>query len=497
MWNWGEIALDTRPPIWYKRGMDSAQALRSDELAGSALAGWVCAAPEPGAGKLCPACPLKAEWSELRRQAGFYRSMHERACQREKALERKVEELEAKVRLREQELFGRKSERSQGLANAQGALARTDGPGRPRGHRRGTPGHGRKSYAHLPVQEEWIDLPKKECVCERCGLPFVANGDSADSEQVAVEVRAYRRRFRRRRYRRTCQCPRLPAIVVAPPPPKLIPKGRCDVSVWVKVLLDKYLFARPTGRLLADLATAGLGLAAGTVTDGLRRIAPVFEPVMDGIVARHLSETQWHADETGWRVFEPLDGKEGAGWWLWVFLSASAAVYVLDPSRSARVPEAFFAGVEGGFLVVDRFAAYKALTGVKAGKLLLAFCWQHVRRDFLDIARSWPVHETWGMSWVAAIGELVHLNHVRLDVLDSCFAAKRNRRCRRVRPARRGCAPDRRGDGRTPRRRTRPQRPPPPPLAHRLPRCLRRARRPGAARRGGLPPLEPLGGPPP
>jgi transposase len=365
---------------------------------------------------------VKAEWFELRQQAGHYRSLHERACEREKALLRRVDELEAKLRLRERELFGRKSERSPGLATSQGALAVATAPRNPRGHRRGTPGHGRKSYAHLPVEEEWIDLPAGKRLCDRCGLPFVANGDSENSTQVAIRVRAYVRCFRRRRYRPGCQCPHLPAVIVAPPPPKLIPKGLYDVSVWVTVLLDKYAFLRPTGRLVADLGTAGLGLSPGTVTDGLRRLAPLFEPLMDGLVARNLEEKQWHADETRWRVFEPVEGKVGSGWWLWVFRSASAVVFVLDRSRSARVPEAHFQGVEGGILIVDRYAAYKALSVVKLGKVLLAFCWQHVRRDFLEVARDWPAHEAWGFEWVDAIGELVHLNRLRLEVLDDAAA---------------------------------------------------------------------------
>ena len=59
-------------------------------------------------------------------------------------------------------------------------------------------------------------------------------------------------------------------------PPKLIPRGLYGVSVWVTVLLDKYGFLRPTGRPVEDLATQGLELSAGTVTDGLRRLAPLF-----------------------------------------------------------------------------------------------------------------------------------------------------------------------------------------------------------------------------
>jgi hypothetical protein len=46
-------------------------------------------------------------------------------------------------------------------------------------------------------------------------------------------------------------------VVTAPPPPRLVPKSRLGVSIWVTVLLDKYLFYRPTYRLLADLVHSG------------------------------------------------------------------------------------------------------------------------------------------------------------------------------------------------------------------------------------------------
>ena len=130
-----------------------------------------------------------------------------------------------------------------------------------------------------------------------------------------------------------------------------------------------------------------------------------------------------HADETGWRVFVPLEGKVGHNWKLWSFESSSAVALVLHPTREARVPEEFFEGVEAGVLVVDRFSSYKAMLHVKEGRILLAFCWVHVRRDFLGVAKDWSGSlEEWGHSWVKAIGELFHLNKLRLKAPPKQFA---------------------------------------------------------------------------
>ena len=188
-----------------------------------------------------------------------------------------------------------------------------------------------------------------------------------------------------------------PGIVTAPPPAKVIPKSILGVSVWVTVLLDKFLFYRPTYRLLEDLRTQGLDLSQGTLTDGLQRLLPLFEPLYDRLVEHSQQQTLWHADETRWLVFATCEGKVGYRWYLWVFHAADVVVFVLSPGRSHEVPEEHFGPVEEGILVVDRYAAYPAMAQVKDGTIVLAFCWAHVRRDFLAVARSWPDQEAVGV----------------------------------------------------------------------------------------------------
>ena len=60
----------------------------------------------------------------------------------------------------------------------------------------------------------------------------------------------------------------MPGLVAAPTAPRLIPK--CDqgvsVSVWVEVLLGKFLHSIPTNRLCADLQSLGAPIAPGTAT---------------------------------------------------------------------------------------------------------------------------------------------------------------------------------------------------------------------------------------
>jgi transposase len=350
--------------------------------------------------------------------------MHRQALQREAQLQAEVDRLQALLRLREQQLFGRKTETGAATEpTVPPANPGTPPPRRKRGQQRGRKGPKRRDHSHLPAVVEDHELPPEQGRCSRCGQPFDDFPGTDDAIILEVDVRAHRRVIRRRRYRPTCSCAAHPGIVVAPPPPRLIPKSILGISIWVNVLLDKYLFYRPTSRLLADWATQGLDLSLGSITDGLKRLAPLFEPVYEALVRHSQGQTLWHADETRWLVFEVIEGKGGYRWYLWVFHSTEVVVFVLAAGRSHDVPQEHFGPVQGrGILVVDRYKAYQAIDKVQSGRIVLAFCWAHVRRDFLTVARSWPDQETWAWDWVAQIGRLYHLNDERLKVRQDASA---------------------------------------------------------------------------
>jgi transposase len=239
--------------------------------------------------------------------------MHDRAVQREALLQQEIEQLRAQLRLRAQPLFGRKTEAGTTVALTPLAPHPAATPRR-RGQQPGRPGPRRRDPSHLPAVVEEHELPAAQCRCQRCGRPFAPVGGTADSTILEVEVRAPRRVLRRHRYRPMCTGGAHPGVVTAPPAPRVIPKSGLGVSVWVTVLLDKYLSYRPTYRLLADLRTQGLDLALGTVTDGLQRLVPLFEPVYEALAARSRRPPWWHGDETRWQVFATVEGQVGFRW---------------------------------------------------------------------------------------------------------------------------------------------------------------------------------------
>ena len=353
---------------------------------------------------------LRRENAELRQQVGYWKAQHSRAVERAEQQGAEIERLGGEIRKLQDQLFGRKSEASSCRDRSNHLEGEDEQPAssRPlkRGQRQNQPGPSRRDYSHLPVIEEPpLELPLEQRVCPQCAAPLVPSG-TEDSDQIEIEVRAYRRKLRRRRYQRTCSCLKPPRTVTAPPAPKLIPKGLLGVSVWVEILLDKFASYRPTERLLAQWRLSGLDVAAGTVAGGLERLEPLFQPLYDSLLKRNSAAAFAQADETRWMVFVVKEGKTGYRWWLWVFLGEDTVVFRLDPTRSHDVPEGHFPADANVVLMVDRYSAYKAMAQVKLGNAVLVFCWAHVRRDFVKVGKGWPEHKAWALAWLRRIYEL-------------------------------------------------------------------------------------------
>ncbi|MBK7750570.1 MAG: transposase [Candidatus Obscuribacter sp.] len=175
-------------------------------------------------------------------------------------------------------------------------------------------------------------------------------------------------------------------------------------------MLGKYLFGVPTNRIQKALSLKELNLPLGTLNYGFKRIdgllTSLYEQMQDHAKAADL----WNADETSWRIMDAENRK----FWLWVIASSDAAVYIMDQSRSAKVPKQFFED-SSGILVSDRFSAYKSLKEL----IKTAWCWVHVRRDFLAVFKGVKKHKTWAARWLQRIGKLFAVNHKRFKLFEA------------------------------------------------------------------------------
>jgi transposase len=360
---------------------------------------------------------LRQQVHQLRTDVGYWKCMHARAVERNTVLQAELDQANAEIRQLKADRFGRRSEK-QSASDRSNQLEDSQAPATRKKRRGQQPGRSapkRRDYSHLPVREEHVDLPDNAKVCDCCGKPFADLGHRDESEQIEIETTVFRRVIRRKRYRRTCDCWRQRRTITAPLPPKLLPQSLYGTSLWIHLLVEKFHLQRPTQRTIEQLRMLGLNLAPGTIADGLRRIEPQLTPIYEAFRAHHLESAYFHADETRWRVFVEKAGKIGHCWWLWLFAGEDSVIYVLDPSRSHVVPEAHFPDKAQGVLMVDRYSGYKAMQQVKDGTFALAFCWAHVRRDFVRVGKGYAELKPWALAWLGRIRELYRLHRQRLQ----------------------------------------------------------------------------------
>ena len=398
----------------------------------------------PVSGRIAEATPFSQRYLLITRQeqiaqrcrTSFLEAQHARANKTIDALRAELLLKDALIKDLQNRLFGQKTEKntSQGSESSQGSPSK-----KPRGQQPENPVPPRTPRPNLTVVGKIVDLPEGDKQCPTCGLPH-RRREALDetSDVIEVPVNAHIRRYHRLAYvpNESCHCPGLPAIIIAPPPPRLLPRSPYGVSFWVGITLGKYHYGQPVNRLLEDLRDQSLPISAGTVAGGLRAIAPLFEPIMEALYCRQMTEKVFHNDETRWPVFVLVEGKRGRRWVLWVSRSRSVVYYNIDPSRSAAVPGAHFVGMLHDVIIIvcDRYSAYKKLARL-SGRILLAFCWAHVRRDFLDAGRGMPELQAWALEWKERIATLYHLNALRLEhwqpdlPLDQQSAKFQSRQC--------------------------------------------------------------------
>jgi transposase len=284
-------------------------------------------------------------------------------------------------------------------------------PKRARGRQPGSQGHGRNQRDHLEPIDCTHDFSPENRVCPKCGLPYKNIGEKV-SEQIHTEYKLVRFVHRRMKIRKSCKCPGVKLIKTAPGPDQLFKGSLFSIETWSHVIFDKYHLQRPGNRVLQWLASFGLDdLSLGTITNGLKRLHKnkVFKPLVDEIRSRVTASKHQQKDETGWKVFQEMEGKKGYAWWLWVTLGNDCCFFEIDPSRSKEVAKRTI-GAHSIVLSSDRLSSYHNL----GPNVINAWCWAHIRRALLALA-SFHGLASLSKSWVKKVDKLYHLNNKRLS----------------------------------------------------------------------------------
>jgi transposase len=381
--------------------------------------------------------------------------MHERAVQREqqwkqKALAaeqiikqllvllgycvQKIGALTRQLAWVNKQLFASKSEKSESTrsttrapegtppASGSGAESTEEQPTasgkRKRGQQPGAKGPKRRRRLKLQVEIVHHTIPESERTCQICHKIRPDTGLTEESERIEWEVRLKRYRDVRHIYGASCDCAGCRGMVTAPKPAKLIPKGLFGISFWREVLLKKFDLLQPLQRTIREVQGLDLEVSPGTLDGGLQKIQPMLQPLAGQFVLHVREGSYWHMDETRYPMFllvkgEDQDqGKPRRKWWVWVVVGLDATAFLLEPTRSAQVPESFFPKGTEGILNVDRFKSYFGLLGPD-WKIKLAYCWSHQRRDFVNLGEGSRRFKAWSQQWIELINQLFAANRKR------------------------------------------------------------------------------------
>jgi transposase len=243
--------------------------------------------------------------------------------------------------------------------------------------------------AHLPRIEQVLAPEATACPC--CQSPLVEIGCDA-AERLDV-IPAQFRVLVTRRPKLACRaCPGV--VLQVPAPARLIEGGVPTEATVAHVLVSRYADHLPLYRQAQILARQGIEIGREILADWAGAGALEITPVVQRMHEILLASPRVFADETTMPVLDPGRGKtkKGFAWALarddrpWGGTDPPAVVFRYAPGRGAEHAKALLAGYQG-IVQCDGYGAYKALAASDTG-ITLAFCWSHVRREFIELAKG-------------------------------------------------------------------------------------------------------------
>ena len=273
--------------------------------------------------------------------------------------------------------------------------------------RRSEKSGGRRIPEDMPKKTVIHELPEEQRRCPICGLAlkrtaFTQDGGTVIEMSITFTMTTHEQAC----YEPTCNC-HIPKLTAAPRVPRAMERSLYGDDLWLSLLLMKYGQQFPTSRCLEWLAMHGLAdVSPATIWAGFTRLGGIFS-ALDGLIIDHNREAAWWlADESGIKVFVKREQREGRHWAVWQIRSCDTVVYMLSSTQEANEILSYFAETANGeVLLSDRAQTFKTLDIW----LAMAFCWAHMRRDFVRVGRYAKGNRTWAIQWLARIRKIYRL----------------------------------------------------------------------------------------
>gem|GEM_PF-305151 len=249
-------------------------------------------------------------------------------------------------------------------------------------------GHGPREQKQLEVVEEIHVLDEPDRACPSCGEPLAEMaGQYEESDEIdVIERRFVLRRHKRQKYR--CRCGG--CVETALGPLKLQSGGRYSIDFAIAVAIAKYLDHQPLERQVRTMAREGLVTDSQTLWDQIERLARLLGSAHAALHVYVLASAVLGADETRWRMLDQKGRDAGVAknWQVWALAAPNAVVYRIEDSRGADAAKKVLGGFKG-VAMTDGYAVYEALAK-KGEDFVVAHCWAHVRRKFIEAEPFFP-----------------------------------------------------------------------------------------------------------
>lgn len=309
-----------------------------------------------------------------------------------------------KYRLLQAQAYGRTSEKSASLLKIAQlslleaeALPETEQPDE-QPERTEVPAHTRRKPGRKPIPEDLprvvivhdVEPEQKRCAC---GAEKSCIGEEVNEELDIVPARTQVLRHVRPKFAcLTCEGTAddaSPTVVIAPPPPRIIPKSIASPGLLAHVMTSKFVDALPFYRQEGILARLGMNIGRATMCGWAVKIAAACAPLLTELRKEVIGGGRVNADETTLQVLAEPGRAATTKSYLWLFCGGqpdkAALEFVYAPTRSSKVAAEYLVGFQG-FVQTDDYGGYDFLDKIPG--IAHLGCWAHARRKFADVVKA-------------------------------------------------------------------------------------------------------------
>jgi transposase len=315
--------------------------------------------------------------------------------------EQKIEYLEEQIRLLQNEIFGRKSEKPFFPSRDQIPLFETPTVEPPAKESSDelieVPGYTRKKRGRKPLPEDLPrievihDIPEEEKHCA-CGAELSRIGEDTCEKLDYVPAQIQVIRHIRPKYAcKSCEGVEDdgPTVKIAPPPVQLLPKSIATEGLLAHLIVSKFADALPLYRQQKIFNRMGIELSRSTMANWVVNASRCCNPLIDLLQEEIRGGPITNIDESPLQVLKEPNRHNTTKSYMWIFLGGDpdhrSFVYQYHPSRNGDVAARFLGGYEG-YVQSDAFSGYEQLSRKK--DICHVGCWVHARRNFVAVIKA-------------------------------------------------------------------------------------------------------------